>query len=142
MRGILFKELANLTTDENEIFEDISEETDDLSTEESNEAKGRSNNTADKQCMAPTNNKTPKRKAVDVVQKRVDEAYKILKTVANSEKPKTSQCSLYGQLVAQKLEALDELERVVVMNDIDNLLFRATIKQMGSTVSTKNQFKC
>lgn len=123
--------MADLTTDENEISEDISEETQDLPIVERYEEKGPSNNTTEKQCMAPTYNKTPKRKAVDVVQKRMDEAYKILKTVANSEKPDSNQCSLYGQLVAQKLQALNELDRVVVMNNIDNLLFRATIKQMG-----------
>lgn len=47
------------------------------------------------------------------------------------EKPKTTQLSLYGQLIAQKLETLDEIKRAVVMNEIDNLLFRSTMKHMG-----------
>lgn len=40
-------------------------------------------------------------------------------------------CFVYGELVAEKLEALDEVDRVVVMNDIDNLLFRATMKRIS-----------
>lgn len=97
---------------------------------------GPSNYTANKQFKTPTNKQNQKRKAVDVIQGRMDEAYKILKT-AVSEKPKTSQTSLYGQLVAQKLETLNELQRVIVMNEIDNVLFRATMRHMGA-YSTDN----
>ncbi|KAG5894032.1 hypothetical protein JTB14_018134 [Gonioctena quinquepunctata] len=60
----------------------------------------------------------------------MDEAYKILKTAVNTEKPKYSRCHVYGQLVAEKLEAFDEMDRIVVMNDIDNLFFKATLRHM------------
>lgn len=133
--------------DTNGISEEESQETDSFVTNEINvptatdtvsvnaEA-GPSNYTANKQFKTPTNKQNKKRKAVDVIQGRMDEAYKILKT-AVSEKPKTSQTSLYGQLVAQKLETLDELQRVIVMNEIDNVLFRATMRHMGA-YSTNN----
>ncbi|KAJ9592555.1 hypothetical protein L9F63_015790 [Diploptera punctata] len=41
-------------------------------------------------------------------------------------------CFLYGQLVARKLRRLDERTREIVMNDIDNLIFRATMNGRGS----------
>lgn len=80
------------------------------------------------------NNK--KRKPVDVIHERMDEAYKILKTSLSDEKAKPSQSSLYGQLVAQTLETFNEVEKAIVMNEIDNLLFLATMRHMGQQPHT------
>lgn len=140
--------LENLNTTEDDNTENIYEETEPFATsdethDETNEADtpteilnpntqaGLSNTTSQTQFKAPTHTvKNNKRKAVDVAEKRMDEAYKLLKTVVNTEKPKQSLCQLYGQLVAEKLEAFDKMDRIVVMNDIDNLLFRATLRHM------------
>lgn len=78
----------------------------------------------------PGNKKNPKKKHLDPVQERMDEAYEILKTVAGTEKLKENQCSLYGKLVAEKLEGFDEFTRVILMHDIDNILFEAKMKQL------------
>lgn len=133
----------NTTEDDN--TEKIYEETEPFTTsDETNEAdmptetfnpttQARlSNTTSSIQFKAPTQTakNTKKIKGVDLAEKRMDEAYKILKTAVNTEKPKQSLCHVYGQLVAEKLEALDEMDRIVVMNDIDNLLFRATLRNM------------
>lgn len=104
-----------------------------LETVTSNPQSGPSNyNAPSKHFKVPGNTKNnQKRKAIDEVQGRMDEAYNILKKTLNVEKSTPSSTSLYGQLVAQKLEALDPIERVVAMNEIDNLLFRATMKHIG-----------
>ena len=41
-------------------------------------------------------------------------------------------CSLYGQLLAKKLRKLDDRTREIVMNDIDNLIFRAKMNPNDS----------
>ncbi|CAG9772281.1 unnamed protein product [Ceutorhynchus assimilis] len=134
------EESENLNTAEDENSGNIYEETGPFATsDETNEAHmfsetlnpntqiGPSNTTSETQFKAPTT-KNKKRTAVDVVGQR-NEAYKILKTsIQHTAKPKQSICHVYGQLVAEKLEALDEIDRIVLMNDIDNLLFRATLK--------------
>lgn len=104
-----------------------------METVTSNPQSGPSNNNApSKHFKVPVNTKNKqKRKAIDGVQGRMDEAYNVLKKTLNVEKSTPSSTSLYGQLVAQKLEPLDPIERVVAMNEIDNLLFRATMKHMG-----------
>ena len=68
---------------------------------------------------------------MDPLEQRMDDAYNFLKNVANAEKSKPNQCSLYGQLVAEKLKGFDEFTRVTIMHDIDNILFRAKMNQLS-----------
>lgn len=35
-----------------------------------------------------------------------------------------SECDLYGQLLAEKLKQLEENDRLMLMNEIDNLVFK------------------
>lgn len=96
------QELENLTAAEDENSEDTYGETEPFATSDetseadisietlcSNAQAGPSNNTSETQFKASTNNsKNKKRKSVDLVQKRMDEAYKILKTSVNPKKTK------------------------------------------------------
>lgn len=47
-------------------------------------------------------------------------------------------CSLYGELLARKLRDFDDYNRTILMNDIDNLVFRAKMQQLPE-YSTANQ---
>lgn len=49
-------------------------------------------------------------------------------------------CSLYGQLLARKLRKLDERTREIVMNDIDNLIFRAKMTRRGKHSHSPNSY--
>lgn len=75
--------------------------------------------------------KKNKRKAVvmNETNRRMEEAYEIMKQIHNTEPPKTTLCTAYGQLLAERLETICEMNRIIVMNEIDNLFFRA---KMGS----------
>ncbi|KAF5288007.1 hypothetical protein FQA39_LY15561 [Lamprigera yunnana] len=78
--------------------------------------------------------KKSKRKAIDMdeTERRMKEAYDIIKQSQNTDPPKTTLCTAYGQLVTQRLETLSELERTIVMHEIDNLFFRTTMVYLGS----------
>ncbi|XP_050315413.1 uncharacterized protein LOC126749761 [Anthonomus grandis grandis] len=78
----------------------------------------------------PFKGKHSKKRPLDIVEQRMDEAYKIIKNVSNAKKSKPNQCLLFGQLVAEKLEGFDEFTRLTIMRDIDNILFRAKINQL------------
>ncbi|KAF5269345.1 hypothetical protein FQA39_LY08737 [Lamprigera yunnana] len=57
--------------------------------------------------------------------------YDIIKQSQNTDPPKTTLCTAYGQLVTQRLETLSELQRTIVMHEIDNLFFRTTMGYLG-----------
>lgn len=72
---------------------------------------------------------TRKRKGLkmETIHSRMEEAYRILKNV--SEKPDKDECSLYAELLAKKLRALDENTREIVMHEINNLMFHAKMRK-------------
>nr|CAI5839119.1 unnamed protein product [Callosobruchus analis] len=75
-----------------------------------------------------------KRKAVEMneTERRMEEAYEIMKQCRNAKPPKPTLCTAYGQLVATRLETLSEVNRIIMMNEIDNLFFRATMSHYQS----------
>ncbi|KAF5293145.1 hypothetical protein FQA39_LY13755 [Lamprigera yunnana] len=77
--------------------------------------------------------KKSKRKAIDIdeTERRIKEAYDIIKQSQNTDPPKTTLCTAYGQLVTQRLETLSELQRTIVMHEIDNLFFWTTMGYLG-----------
>jgi len=74
---------------------------------------------------------TRKRKGLkmETIHSRMEEAYRILKNV--SEKPDKDECSLYAELLAKKLRALDENTREIVMHEINNLMFHAKMRKQN-----------
>jgi hypothetical protein len=74
---------------------------------------------------------TRKRKVMklETIHSRMEEAYRILKNV--SEKPDKDECSLYAELLAKKLRALDENTREIVMHEINNLMFHAKMRKQN-----------
>jgi hypothetical protein len=67
---------------------------------------------------------------METIHSRMEEAYRILKNV--SEKPDKDECSLYAELLAKKLRALDENMREIVMHEINNLMFHAKMRKQNS----------
>ncbi|KAF5270706.1 hypothetical protein FQA39_LY01444 [Lamprigera yunnana] len=61
--------------------------------------------------------KKSKRKAIDMdeTERRMKEDYDIIKQSQNTDPPKTTLCTAYGQLVTQILETLSELQRTIVI---------------------------
>lgn len=55
------------------------------------------------------------------MEKRLDEAYNHLKKA--SEKPKRDKCSLYGELLGNKLSELDEQTQEYAMLEIDKFVY-------------------
>jgi hypothetical protein len=74
---------------------------------------------------------TRKRKGMklEMIQNQMEKAYKMFKNV--SEKPDDDECSLYAELIAKKLRALDENTREIVMHEINNLMFRARMQKQS-----------
>ncbi|KAF5286999.1 hypothetical protein FQA39_LY16113 [Lamprigera yunnana] len=77
--------------------------------------------------------KKSKRKAIDMdeTERRMKEAYDTIKQSRNTDPPKTTLCTAYGQLVTQRLETLSKLQRTIVMHEIDNLFFKTTMGYLG-----------
>lgn len=73
----------------------------------------------------------PKRRCrmqdVLVAKKQMDEAFALIKERSKNTKA-VSECDLYGQLLAEKLKSLQEDHRLILMNEIDNLIFSYTMK--------------
>ncbi|KAF5295079.1 hypothetical protein FQA39_LY13230 [Lamprigera yunnana] len=95
---------------------------------------GKSTDSNQKHFKAPLGGaKKSKRKAIDMdeTERRMKEAYDIIKQSQNTDPPKTILCTAYGQLVTQRLETLSELQRTIVMHEIDNLFFRTTMGYLG-----------
>lgn len=49
------------------------------------------------------------------------------------------ECTLYGQLVASKLEKLPKRSRVILMNQIDNLIFQAELQEIDNNQRPSSQ---
>lgn len=62
---------------------------------------------------------------METAEDRVEKAYQILRNMC--ERPK-DECSLYAELLANKLRALDEKTREIVMHEISDLMFRAKMR--------------
>lgn len=58
------------------------------------------------------------------IENRMVEAYKVLKTFSKTETTVPDECSLYAELLAKKLRALDENTREIAMLQIDHLIYR------------------
>ena len=59
----------------------------------------------------------------------MEEAYQILRKMC--ERPAKDECSLYAELLAKKLRALDENKREIVMHEISDLMFRAKMQNQN-----------
>jgi len=66
---------------------------------------------------------------IKTVEDRVEEAYQILRKMC--ERPAKDECSLYAELLAKKLRALDGNKREVVMHEISDLMFRAKMQNQN-----------
>jgi len=66
---------------------------------------------------------------IETVEDRVEEAYRILRKMC--ERPAKDECSLYAELLAKKLRALDDNKREIVMHEISDLLFRAKMQNQN-----------
>jgi hypothetical protein len=66
---------------------------------------------------------------METVEERVEEAYQILRKMC--ERPAKDECSLYAELLAKKLRALDENRREIVMHEISDLMFRAKMQNQN-----------
>ena len=62
---------------------------------------------------------------IETVEDRVEDSYRILRNMC--ERPK-DECSLYAELLAKKLRALEDNKREVVMHEISDLMFRAKMQ--------------
>lgn len=86
------------------------------------ESQGTAAMEANNQGGPPTGRKR-KAKATEVTEKRMDEAYTLLKKVANKPKADKDESSLFCDLLCLKLKALDDNTREIAMHEINNLLF-------------------
>ncbi|CAG5055801.1 unnamed protein product [Parnassius apollo] len=61
-----------------------------------------------------------------IAKKQMDKAFTIIKNRSNRKEneKQLNKCDLYGQLVSEKLKHLHEDDRLGLMNEIDNLLFK------------------
>jgi hypothetical protein len=66
---------------------------------------------------------------IETVEARVEEAYQILRKMC--ERPAKDECSLYAELLAKKLRALDDNKREIVMHEISDLLFHAKMQNQN-----------
>lgn len=61
--------------------------------------------------------------------RQLDEAYDLLNSITErSRSVQRDECDLYGELLAKKLRKMGESMRESVMNEIDNLVYRAKRK--------------
>lgn len=70
-----------------------------------------------------------RRLKIETAEDRVGKAYQILRNVC--ERPDRDECSLYAQLLAKRLRALDENKREIVTHEINNLMFRAKMQNQN-----------
>lgn len=66
---------------------------------------------------------------METAEDRVEKAYQILRNTC--ERPSKDECSLYAELLARKLRALDENTREIVMHEISDLMFRAKMRNQN-----------
>lgn len=70
----------------------------------------------------------------------------LIRESPNIERSQGNEYDLYGQLLAEKLKKMEEGDRLMVMNEIDNLVFKYAVKarsriksqSMGSASSHQN----
>lgn len=62
-------------------------------------------------------------------EKRMDEAFALLKQVANKPKSAKDEISLFCELLCLKLRALDDDTREIAMHEINNLMFNIKKKK-------------
>lgn len=76
--------------------------------------------------------KKKKRQLQATSEERAEEAYAYLvkkRREGTLDKKQKDECDIFGELIAAKLKSLDHYTRQFVMNDINNLMFRATINK-------------
>jgi hypothetical protein len=66
---------------------------------------------------------------METVEDRVEEAYQILRKMC--ERPAKDECSLYAELLANKLRVLDGNKREIVRHEISDLMFRAKMQNQN-----------
>lgn len=84
-----------------------------------------------------SSNKRRKVEKKSTTEKRMDEAYHILKVM--SEKPDEDECSLYTELLCKKLRALDDNTREFAMYEINNLMYRLKQQQNKPSCSVASE---
>jgi len=89
-------------------------------------------------CTPPTrkNNKKRKLDSTDVIEKRMEDAYNIMKTVC--DKPKKNRCQLYGELLGEKLSEFDEKTQYFLMHEMDTLILKTKF-QIENQLPTTSQ---
>ncbi|KAG5890276.1 hypothetical protein JTB14_031875 [Gonioctena quinquepunctata] len=83
---------------------------------------------------APTRKKSKVAEAQEIKDK-MNNAYSLLQLVTNKPAKERNVCSIYGELVAAKLQEMEEHTREVCMHRIDNILFEM---KMNSRMSHAN----
>jgi hypothetical protein len=58
-----------------------------------------------------------------------EEAFHILRKMC--ERPAKDECSLYAELLAKRLRAIDDNKREIVMHEISDLMFRAKMQNQN-----------
>lgn len=71
-----------------------------------------------------------------IAKKQMDEAFSLIKKRCNQKEneKETNECDLYGQLLAQKLKTLDCDDRLILMNEIDNIVFKYVLNARKSSL--------
>jgi chromosomal replication initiation ATPase DnaA len=77
---------------------------------------------------------------IETVEDRVEEAYQILRKMC--ERAAKDECSLYAELLANKLRALEDNKREIVMHEISDLMFRAKTQKSKLSVPRITTFQC
>nr|CAI5819403.1 unnamed protein product [Callosobruchus analis] len=67
----------------------------------------------------------PMQMPAEAIEGHLMQAVNVMQKVTN--KPEKDDCSLYGELLATRLRALDEYNREILMHAIDNLVFETTM---------------
>lgn len=72
----------------------------------------------------------------EAIEGHLMQAVNVMQKMTNN-KPGRDDCSLYGELLATRLRAMDELNRELLMHAIDDLVFQTTMKiKRGISPST------
>jgi len=87
-------------------------------------------------CTPPTgqNNKKRKIDSTDIIEKRMEDAYNIMKSVC--DKPKKNRCQIYGELLGEKLSEFDEKTQYFLMHEMDTLILKTKFQIENQLPST------
>lgn len=96
-------------------------------------------------CTTPTqqNNKKLKLDSTDVIEKRMEDAYNIMKSVCDIPKKK-NRCQLYGELFGEKLIEFDEKTQYFLIHEMNTLILRTKFQienQLPTTSQPNYQLK-